>query len=136
MKRNVFTLLMVFVLALGTTALFAQTTTPPVPPSQQVDQSGQPEQGTGVDVDVDTGANARNGVVGVAVDRNTDSDTAAEPGDVPATTTTTGGTYDNDTDSTTAGDNDSLPDTASDMPLLGLLGLLSLAGACVLRFNR
>lgn len=139
MKRNIFTLLMVFVLALGTAALMAQTTNPQVPPSQQVDQSGQPEQGTGVDVDVDAGANAKNGVLNVDVDRNTDSDTAAEPGDTAATgthTTATGSTYDNNAGSNTAGDNDSLPDTASDMPLLGLLGLLSLAGACVLRYNR
>ena len=122
MKRNIFTLLMVFVLALGTTALMAQTTgTPQTPPSQQVDQSGQPETGPGPDVDVDTGANAE-GAVDVDVNRTTDPDTAAD-GDTDTAT----GTYDSD---------QSLPDTASDMPLLGLLGLLSLAGACVLRFNR
>jgi hypothetical protein len=57
---------------------FAQTTgQSTLPPSQQVDQSGQPETGPGPDVDVDAGRNAENGVLDVDVDRTTDSDTAA-----------------------------------------------------------
>ena len=168
MKKNI---LMMAILALAMTAgLMAQSTTSTststLPPSQQVDQSGKPETGSGPDVDVDAGSNAKNGVLNVDVDRNTDSDTAAESGDRPAnrndlnnnqnpvttgttatgnavrdaadmdndTDTTTGGTY--NTDNNAAADQDSLPSTGSEMPLIGLLGLIALAGAFVVRSTR
>ena len=140
MKRQILTLLTVLVLALGT-ALMAQTSTTnsQLPPSQQVDQSGKPEQTGRPDVDVDVGKNANNGVMNVDVKRHGDSDTKAQ-GDTHTTgstynqTTTTTGTTSTSTD--TAGDRSGLPHTASDMPLLGLLGALSLAGALALRANR
>ena len=159
MKRQIFTLLMALVLT--TAALMAQSTPTPntqVPPSQQVDQSGQPEQSGRPDVDVDTGKNANNGVLDVDVKRNGDSDTKA--GNNPngnavdttgtmgttgsntgttgqysgSTTSTTTTTSDNNAAGTNMSDNrSSLPGTASDMPLFGLLGALALAGALGLR---
>jgi LPXTG-motif cell wall-anchored protein len=167
MKKHI---LILAILALAmTTGLMAQSTTSTstLPPSQQVDESGKPETGPGPDVDVDAGANAKNGVLNVDVDRNTDPDTATEPGNPAATrndlnnnqnpvatgttatgnavrdaadvdttdTTTTGGTYDSDTNNM-AGDQDNLPSTGSEMPLLGLLGLIALAGAFVVRATR
>src|SRR5262245_59165234 len=130
MKRQIFTLLIALLLATGT-ALLAQTAYPPAPPSQQVDQTGQPETGPGPDVDVDVGKNAEDGVMDVDVNRTTDPDTAAQGND--PNTTGTAGTYDN---TGTDADNDNLPDTASGMPLLGLIGLLSLAGAATLKATR
>lgn len=129
MKRQIVTFLMVLALATGT-ALWAQstgTTPQATPPSQQLDQSGQPETGTGPDVDVDAGANAEDGVMDVEVNQNADSDTAAQGND-PAVQTGTYADVDND--------NDSLPETAGNGPLFALLGLLSLAGAFVLRTIR
>lgn len=116
MKRQIFTLLMALILATGV-GLVAQT-------NQQVDQSGQPETGTGPDVDVDTGAEAE-GAVDVDVDSTADSDTAASGVDET-------GTMDQDDDMTDT----ALPDTAGEMPLLGLIGLLSLAGAVAVRAVR
>jgi hypothetical protein len=160
MKRQIFTILMALVLT--TAALTAQTTptpNPQVPPSQQVDQSGQPEQTGRPDVDVDAGKNANNGVLNVDVKRNGDSDTKAGnnpngnavdttgtmgttgttgttgqySGSTTSTTTTTT-TSDNNAAGTDVSDNrSSLPGTASDMPLFGLLGALALAGALGLR---
>ena len=158
MKRQIFTLLMAFVLT--TAALVAQTTptpNPQVPPSQQVDQSGQPEQSGRPDVDVDAGKNADNGVLNMDVKRNGDSDTKAgnnpngnavdttgTMGTTGSTTGTTGQYSGSTTSTTTTSDNNaagtdmsdnrsSLPGTASDMPLFGLLGALALAGALGLR---
>lgn len=149
MKRQVFTLLMVLVLAMGMGAvLMAQTdtTNSQLPPSQQVDQSGKPEQTGRPDVDVDVGKNANNGVMNVDVKRNGDADTKAQ-GNTGTTSTTTTGTYNGSTTSSTTGSMDNttgtnaagdrgLPNTASDLPLLGLVGALSLAGALALRANR
>lgn len=146
MKRQIVTFLMVLALATGT-ALWAQSTGTPqaTPPSQQVDQSGQPETGTGPDVDVDAGRNAEDGLVDVEVKRNPDSDTAAHGNDPDPVTTGTNLDNDLDNDQNTAGtyggtdvdnDNDSLPETAGNGPLFALLGLLSLAGAFVLRSIR
>lgn len=170
MKKQIFTLLMVFVLAMAT-ALVAQTTAQTtgtsnsqLPPSQQVDETNKPETGPGPDVDVDLGRNADNGVADVDVDRQTDSDTAAQ-GDpqtrgtmgtrgTTGSTGTTGqnsldnsnsGTMDNtgttsgaygDTNTGMAGDSDNLPSTASETPLLGLIGLLALGLAFTLRAIR
>ena len=161
MKRQIFTLLMVLVLATGV-AVMAQTTQAPanpqqLPPSQQVDQTGQPETGSGPDVDVDMGKNAKNGVLNVDVTRTTDSDTKAQGDDSAADTTgsmktgattgttgttgTTTGTYGNtsnttDTTTGTAGSQSHLPNTGSELPLFGLIGLASLAGALAVRSTR
>jgi LPXTG-motif cell wall-anchored protein len=125
MKRQIFTLLMALVLATGV-GLMAQTTgNTTAGTDQQVDQSGQPETGTGPDVDVDTGSEAE-GAVDVDVNRTTDPDTAASGVDET-------GTLDQDDDMT---DTDNLPETASEMPLLALIGLLSLAGAVIIRVVR
>ena len=130
MKRQIFTLLMVFALALVGTALLAQTT-PTTPPDQKVDQSGQPETGPGPDVDVDVGKNAA-GAVDVDVKSKTDPDTAASgvdetPGADPNMKSTTG---------TTADDTSNLPATGSELPLVGLVGLLALAGGVAVRSIR
>jgi LPXTG-motif cell wall-anchored protein len=141
-------LTLALVLVAGT-ALVAQTTaTTQLPPSQQVDQSGKPETGSGPDVDVDVGKNAEDGVMDVDVKRHTDSDTAAQGNDhatmdhttatgTTGNTGTTGTTYSNDTTTGTNADQDNnLPDTGSEMPLLGLIGLFALAGAATLRASR
>lgn len=137
MNRKIFTLLMVLALAL-TGALLAQTypnTQSTTPPSQQVDQSGKPEQTGKPDVDVDVGKNA-NGAVDVDVKAHGDSDTAAsginETGENTNTGTNTG-TYNSNN---TAGDNANLPGTASNTPLVGLIGLLALGLAFTVRAFR
>lgn len=76
MKKQLFAFVMALMLAAFGVA-FAQTSNQALPPSQQVDQSGQPETGPGPDIDVDAGRNAENGVLDVDVDRTTDPDTAA-----------------------------------------------------------
>jgi hypothetical protein len=134
MKRQILMLAMALVFVM-TTGAMAQSTTPSVPPSQQVDQSGQPETGTGPDVDVDAGRNAEDGLVDVEVNRNADSDTAAQGNDT-ADTMDQSGTYSGSTTDTGMAADDTLPSTASGTPLMGLLGLLSLAGALVLRTVR
>lgn len=146
MKKQILTLLAVLVLATGT-VLMAQTPNTTLPPSQQVDPSGQPETGPGPDVDVDAGANAEDGLVDVEVNRNTDSDTAAQGND-PKTLVNPADVdvdvdadvdVDTDVDTTTgAYDNDqgALPDTASNGPLAAMLGLFALAGAFLLRSLR
>jgi LPXTG-motif cell wall-anchored protein len=179
MKRQVLTLIAVLTLVLAG-ALIAQSGAPAqnptsLPPSQQVDQSGQPETGTGPDVDVDVGRNAEDGVMDVDVKKNTDPDTAAQGNDHPSThgtmgttgtqgtmgttgtqgtmgttgtsgTTgntnlnndndTTGTTYGNDTNTGMGGDTDNLPNTGSEMPLVGLIGLLALGAALAVRSIR
>jgi hypothetical protein len=171
MKRHIFAIFMALVLA-AATGLMAQsgggsgggansgavsggsgttgTTTGSVPPSQQVDQSGQPEHTGRPDVDVDTGKNANNGVLNMDVKRNGDADTKAgnnpngnqmgttTTGTTGTTTTTgayTGSTTSTDTDASASGSRN-MPRTASDMPLVGLLGALALAGALGLRSIR
>ncbi|HEX7181810.1 MAG TPA: LPXTG cell wall anchor domain-containing protein [Thermoanaerobaculia bacterium] len=83
--------------------------------------NNETETGTGPDVDVDTGANAE-GAVDVDVTSTTDADTDASGIDE------TGG-LDTDTDTETG----SLPATASNQPLLALLGLLALGAAFAIR---
>jgi LPXTG-motif cell wall-anchored protein len=151
MKRQMLMLLTLALVLVAGTALVAQTTaTTQLPPSQQVDQSGKPETGSGPDVDVDVGKNAEDGVMDVDVKRHADSDTAAQGNDHTmdhttatgttgntGTTGTTGTTYNNDTTTGTNADQDNnLPDTGSEMPLLGLIGLFALAGAATLRASR
>jgi hypothetical protein len=75
------------------------------------------ENGSGVDVDVDTGARA-NGAVDVDVTRTTDADTTANENEK-------GGRADR-----------SLPGTASELPLIAMLGLLFLGAAFALRALR
>jgi hypothetical protein len=150
MKRQILMLTMALVLVMGA-AVMAQSTSgnTQLPPSQQVDQSGQPETGTGPDVDVDVGRNAEDGLVDVDVKRNADSDTAAQgndphPNRLNQGTTGTTGTYagegvgngDDRVGNGMGDDQDSLPSTASGTPLLALLGLLSLAGALAIRTVR
>ncbi len=156
MKKQMLMLLTLALVLVAGTALVAQTTgTTQLPPSQQVDQSGKPETGSGPDVDVDVGKNAEDGVMDVDVTRTTDPDTAAQGNDHPmdhtmangtttrstgatSTTTTTDTTTYGSTDTTTgtAADQDNLPATGSEMPLLGLIGLFALAGAAALRASR
>ena len=130
MKRQIFTILMVLVLAIMGSALMAQTnaTGTAAQGDQRVDQSGQPETGPGPDVDVDTGKNA-NGAVDVDVTRHTDADTAANENEKTGTAAAT-------TDTGMANDQNNLPATGSELPLVGLVGLLSLAGACTFRALR
>lgn len=92
MKRQLFTFVMALMLVAFGVA-YAQTTgQSTLPPSQQVDETGQPETGTGPDVDVDAGRNAEDGVVDVDVNSTTDSDTAAQGNDPNPTTGTMGTT--------------------------------------------
>lgn len=79
------------------------------------------ETGTGMDVDVDTGANAA-GAVDVDVNSTTDADTDASGID--------------ETGTDTMSDTGSLPDTASELPLLAIAGLLALASAFMVRRAR
>lgn len=90
MKMKFFVLAMTLMMtAFGVS--YAQTTgQPALAPAQQVDQSGKPETGTGVDVDVDAGRNAEDGLVDVDVNSTTDSDTAAQGNDTTGTMGTTG----------------------------------------------
>jgi LPXTG-motif cell wall-anchored protein len=97
MKRQ--SVLFILSLTLVSGALSAQTTgtTNPsnLPADQRVDQSGKPETGSGIDVDVDAGRNAEDGLVDVDVTSQTDSDTAAtgnDPNPVVRGTTATGTT--------------------------------------------
>ena len=129
MKKSIFfTLLMVFVLAVGTSLMAQEGNPATTAGDQRVDQSGTPETGPGPDVDVDTGAEA-SGAVDVDVKSKTDPDTAASGVDET-------GDLDNEGDTDTAMADNNLPDTGSEAPLLGLIGLLSLAGACALRASR
>jgi hypothetical protein len=79
-----------------------------------------PEYTEGMDVDVDTGARAE-GAVDVDVDQTEDADTDATG--IDGTGTSAGA--DSDTDD--------LPDTAGELPLIGLVGVLALAMSLGLR---
>lgn len=82
----------------------------------------QNETEEGMDVDVDTGANAA-GAVDVDVNSTSDADTDASGIDETGT----------DTMGTETG---SLPDTAGELPLLALAGLLALVSAFMVRVAR
>jgi LPXTG-motif cell wall-anchored protein len=151
MKRIVFVILAIFLVTAATAALAQspQNTTAPGPTTQRepgqtsnnlpnpgnpqtnldqgttTDTTGvtpETEQGEGVDVDVDTGARAE-GAVDVDVNPTTDADTDASGSNEDQGLT--GGDTDMD---------DTLPDTGSNLPLLGLIGLLALAAAVSVRF--
>lgn len=160
MKRTLFALLAIFLLTSGVAlAQSANTTAPgptvqrepgqnsnnlPNPGNPQTDLSQQPETqpvtgttgtttGTtplqnetedaeGMDVDIDTGERAE-GAVDVDVSTTADADTDASGIDET-------GSLDNE-DETGA-----LPDTAGEMPLLVLAGLLALASAFMVRLAR
>ena len=83
------------------------------------------EENEGMDVDVDTGARAE-GAVDVDVKTHGDADTDASGIDETGTDTNTG--YNTDSGA--------LPDTASELPLLAIAGLLALASAFMVRFAR
>ena len=80
----------------------------------------EPEEG--MDVDVDTGANA-NGAIDVDVSSTSDADTDASG------INETG-------ENTMSTDTAALPDTASELPLLAIAGLLALASAFMVRVAR
>ena len=82
------------------------------------------EDAEGMDVDIDTGSKAE-GAVDVDVSTTADADTDASGIDET-------GSLDNETDTETG----SLPDTASELPLLALAGLLALASAFMVRVAR
>jgi membrane anchored protein len=94
------------------------------------------EQNEGMDVDIDTGDRAE-GAVDIDVKKNGDNDTDAsgidETGTGPATET---GSADTTADTTDTTDTGALPDTAGEMPLLVLAGLLALASAFMVRLAR
>lgn len=90
------------------------------------------EDAEGMDVDIDTGERAE-GAVDIDVSTTADSDTDAsgidETGTGPATET-------GSTDTTYGTEGEALPDTAGEMPLLILAGLLALASAFMVRLAR
>lgn len=95
-----------------------------VPSSTTGTMQNKPEEG--MDVDVDTGANAA-GAIDVDVNRTSDPDTDASGIDET-------GSMDNDAQSGTySGDTDALPQTASELPTLAMFGLLALFGAVAVR---
>lgn len=83
------------------------------------------EDAEGMDVDIDTGSKAE-GAVDVDVSTTADADTDASGIDET-------GSLDNENETTETG---SLPDTASELPLLALAGLLALASAFMVRVAR
>lgn len=86
--------------------------------------ANETEQGEGVDVDVDTGSRAE-GAVDVDVNSTTDADTDASGVDE------TGGLADDQDNQET------LPETASELPLVALIGFIALFAAfSVRRFAR
>jgi len=88
------------------------------------------EQGSGVDVDVDTGSRA-NGAVDVDVTRTTDADTDADTDASGVNETGEANGTDRTLDAN--GDPGRLPNTASDLPAVALIGLLCVGAAFSLR---
>ena len=82
------------------------------------------EDAEGMDVDVDTGSNAA-GLVDVDVSTTADADTDASGIDETGTESTMNTT-----------ETGALPDTAGELPLLAIAGLLALASAFMVRFAR
>ena len=117
------------------TDLSKQNQTQPAPVTGTTGTTAAPEteQNEGMDVDIDTGDRA-NGAVDIDVKKHGDNDTDAsgidETGTGPATTTGSTDTYGSNNDS------DALPDTASELPLLALAGMLALVSAFMVRRAR
>jgi len=161
MKRTILSILAICLLTTGVAFAQSANTTAPGPtvqrepgltsnnlpnpgnPQTDLSQPNEPapvvgtetEQNEGMDVDIDTGDRAE-GAVDIDVKKNGDNDTDAsgidETGTGPATETgSTDTTYDN-----TDTDTGALPDTAGEMPLLILAGLLALASAFMVRLAR
>jgi hypothetical protein len=107
----------------GTTTGTQGTTTGTTTGTGATSLQNETEDAEGMDVDVDTGANAE-GAVDVDVSTTADADTDASGIDETGT----------DTDMDT--DTGALPDTAGEMPLLILAGLLALASAFMVRVAR
>jgi len=159
MKRMILSILAICLLTTGVAFAQSANTTAPGPtvqrepgltsnnlpnpgnPQTDLSQPNEPapvvgtetEDADGMDVDIDTGDRAE-GAVDVDVSTTADSDTDAsgidETGTGPATETgSTDTTYDNT-------DTGALPDTAGEMPLLILAGLLALASAFMVRLAR
>ena len=103
-------------------------TTGQVPTTTTGTMQNELQNEEGMDVDVDTGANAE-GAIDVDVNRTSDADTDASGIDET-------GSMDNDAQSGTySGDTDtgSLPQTAGELPTLALFGMLALFGAFMVR---
>jgi len=163
MKRVILSILAIFLLTAGVALAQSANTTAPGPtvqrepgqtshnlpnpgnPQTDLSQPNEPapvtgattlqnetEPAEGMDVDIDTGERAE-GAVDVDVSTTADSDTDAsgidETGTGPATET-------GSTDTTTDTEGEALPDTAGEMPLLILAGLLALASAFMVRLAR
>lgn len=86
--------------------------------------TSETEDAEGMDVDVDTGSNAA-GLVDVDVSTTADADTDASGIDETGTESTMNTT-----------ETGALPETASELPLLAIAGLLALASAFMVRFAR
>lgn len=114
----------------GTTGTTTGTTTTTTTGTGTGLTGNETEQNEGMDVDVDTGARA-NGAVDVDVKTHGDNDTDASGIDETGTgaATETGTT----TGTTETG---ALPDTASELPLLAIAGLLALASFFMVRMAR
>ena len=106
------------------TDLSKQNQTQPAPVTGTTGTTAAPEteQNEGMDVDIDVKKHG---------DNDTDASGIDETGTGPATTT-------GSTDTTYSSNNDSgaLPDTASELPLLALAGMLALASAFMVRRAR
>jgi cytoskeletal protein RodZ len=114
----------------GTTGTTTGTTTTTTTTGTGTGVTGnETEQNEGMDVDVDTGARA-NGAIDVDVKRNGDNDTDASG------INETGTTGMGDTTTGSATDTGALPDTASELPLLAIAGLLALASFFMVRLAR
>jgi hypothetical protein len=166
MKRTILSILAICLLTTGVAFAQSANTTAPGPtvqrepgqnsnnlpnpgnPQTDLSQPNEPapvvgtetEDAEGMDVDIDTGERAE-GAVDVDVSTTADADTDAsgidETGTGPATETgSTGTTTDTSYDSTDTTDTGALPDTAGEMPLLILAGLLALASAFMVRLAR
>ena len=157
MKRTILSILAICLLTTGVAFAQSANTTAPGPtvqrepgltsnnlpnpgnPQTDLSQPNEPapvvgtetEDADGMDVDIDTGERAE-GAVDVDVSTTADSDTDAsgidETGTGPATET---GSATADTTDTGA-----LPDTASELPLLAIAGLLALASFFMVRLAR
>ena len=159
MKRVILSILAIFLLTAGVALAQSANTTAPGPtvqrepgqtsnnlpnpgnPQTDLSQPNEPapvtgttgtttgvapetEQNEGMDVDIDVKKNG---------DNDTDASGIDETGTGPATET---GSADTTADTTDTTDTGALPDTAGEMPLLVLAGLLALASAFMVRLAR